>query len=103
MTPKTPPLRDRAYLTWLREQPCVLTGERSSERESVDPAHIGTLGKGIKSPDNEALPLIHRLHAEGHQSGEMAMFRRHAPTWLLREALRAYARQMYREWKDGQR
>ena len=28
----------------------------------------------------------------------MSMFRKHAPDWLLREALRAYARGMYRQY-----
>lgn len=92
-------LRDRKYLDWLRTQPCVVTGLSGTDDMAVDPAHIGTLGKGIKSPDNHALPLLHSLHAEAHTKGEITVLRRHAPDWLLRDALRAYAEKMYAEWK----
>lgn len=98
---KQPILRDRKYLDWLRDQPCIVTGLRGTEENAVDPAHVGTLGKGIKSPDNEALPLCHSLHALAHQRGEISMFREKAPDWLLRAALRAYARELYASWKAG--
>ena len=100
LTPSTPVLRDRAYLDWLRTQPCIITGHRGTEHESVDPMHIGTLGKGIKSPDNEALPVGHSLHARAHQVGEVTFFRQNAPDWLIREAMRAYAREMYRRERE---
>ena len=90
---------DRKYLNWLRTEPCIITGLRGTEAETVDPAHVGTYGKGMKS-DDEALPLLHRFHGDGHQSGEMSMWRERIPNWLLREALRAYARERYREWKQ---
>lgn len=99
MIPKLPIIRDRAYLDWLHEQPCILTGQRGSANETVDPAHIGTLGKSIKSSDDEALPILHRFHAEGHQIGEMTMFRKYLPSDVLRAALRAYARELYRAWR----
>jgi len=91
-------LRDREYLDWLRTQPCILTGQLGHDAETVDPAHIGTSGKGIKSPDNEALPVIHSLHLEAHNTGEVSMFRKHLPDWLLRDMLRAYAREMYQDY-----
>lgn len=96
---KHAPIRDRKYLDWLREQPCVVTGLRDCE-----PAHVGTLGKGIKSSDSEALPLHWAKHREAHQKGEISMFRQHLPDSVLREALRAYARERYREYleeRDG--
>lgn len=93
-------LRDRPYLDYLRTQPCVITGLRGSEQETVDPCHISTAGKGIKSPDNEALPILHRFHAMAHNSGEVSMLRTCAPDWLMREAFKAYARQLYEEWKQ---
>ncbi|MEC9345529.1 MAG: hypothetical protein VYB54_04830 [Pseudomonadota bacterium] len=92
-------LRDRKYLDHLRSEPCVFTGFRGTEYETVDPAHIGTGGKGIKGPDSEALPVLHSIHAEMHQRGEMTVVRERAPDWLLRAALRAYARELYEEWK----
>lgn len=98
-----PIIRDQKYLDYLKTQPCILTGIRGhNDRETVDPIHIGTAGKGLKRSDDETLPVIHRLHALGHQKGEISMLRQHAPDWLLREAFRAYARQLYREWKEGQ-
>lgn len=98
---KQPILRDRAYLDHLRSEPCILTGFRATDLEGVDPAHIGTAGKGLKSPDDEALPIRHSLHAEGHQTGEASMLRTHAPDWLIRAAFRALAREMYREWRGA--
>jgi len=92
--------RDRAYLDWLRTQPCIITGRMGDDHESVVPAHIGTAGKGLKSPDSQALPVLASYHSLGHQKGEITMFRTHAPDWLIREALRAYAEKMYQEWKE---
>lgn len=90
-------VRDQAYLDFLKTEPCLLTGFRGHEYECVDPAHIGTYGKSAKT-DDEAIPLRHSIHVECHQKGEMTTLRRLIPDWLLRDALRAYARQMYREW-----
>ena len=101
LLPKHNPIRNRKYLDWIRQQPCVISGLRGNHFETVDPAHIGTLGKGIKSGDDEVLPLRHSYHVEGHQSGEISMFRKYAPDELIRDALRAYAREQYREWKNG--
>jgi hypothetical protein len=101
MNLKQPILRDRAYLDWLRTQPCIITGWLGDECQAVDPAHIGTAGRGIKSPDNEALPLAHYLHVLAHNKGEISMFRERLPDDVLRAALRALAREMYREYKES--
>lgn len=95
-------IRDRAYLDYLRTVPCVLTGRMATDCEAVDPCHIGTAGKGLKSPDDEALPILHSLHVEMHQKGEIETLRRLAPVWLLRMAFRALAREFYRDWKEKQ-
>ena len=95
-----PIIRDRAYLSWLRTQPCLITGLRGTETEGVDPCHIGTAGKGIKSSDDEALPISHAIHQRMHSAGEITTLRRLLPDYVLRQALRAYARECYREWKD---
>jgi hypothetical protein len=92
-------IRDRAYLDWLRMQPCILTGQRGNDSEAVDPAHIGQAGMGMKAGDDLALPVIHGLHLAMHNEGEIAVIRKHAPDWLLREAFRAYAREQYRLYK----
>jgi len=98
--PKGQCIKDRKYLDWLREQPCILTGQRGHDSEAVDPAHIGTYGRGMKT-DNEALPILHSLHVEGHASGEVSMLRKHAPDDVIRDAFRALADKLYREWKAG--
>ncbi len=96
--PKLTIIRDRAWLDYLHTQPCILTGQRGTEYETVDPAHIGAY-RGMKRSDDEVLPLLHSIHASGHQKGEMSLFRERLSDVVLREALRAYARQCYREWK----
>jgi hypothetical protein len=92
-------VRDRAWLDHLHGERCVISGLLGSETETVDPAHIGAF-KGMKRSDDEALPILHRYHLLGHQRGELSMWRQHMPDGLLREALRAYARQLYAEWKE---
>ena len=94
-------IRDRCYLDWLRTQRCIISGSFESPDDPVEAAHVGTLGKSIKSPDDEALPLKHSLHAASHQMGEMSFYRKHASDALLRAALRALAREMYEEWKKS--
>lgn len=94
-------LRDPAYLLYLRSQPCIITGQYANDNESVVAAHIGTAGKGVKSPDDWALPLSHWVHQECHQKGEISTLRRLSPDWLLRAAFRALAEKLYREWKEA--
>ena len=101
MNLKRPPLRDNKYLLWLRTQPCILTGQYA-DHESIVAMHVGTSGRGMKSPDDEALPVCNSLHQEGHQSGEITMLREHAPDWLLRAMARAYAREMYQEYLENE-
>ena len=98
---RNPPLRDRKYLNWLRTQPCIVTGQYGDDHETVDPAHMGTAGVGLKSDDCLALPLLHSIHAACHQKGEMTVLRKMLPNDVLRAALRAYAREMYQQWSDG--
>lgn len=96
--PKLVIVRDQKWIDHLKTEPCILTGYRGGEFMSVDPLHIGTLGARIKSSDDECLPVRHDLHALGHQKGEMTMFREHIPDWVLREALRLFAKRMYENW-----
>ena len=98
---KSPPLRDRKYLDWLRTQPCIVTGLRARPDDAVEACHVGTAGKGIKSGDDEALPMLHSCHAMAHQSGEISYFRKYLPNSVIRAALRAYARELYRAWKGA--
>lgn len=105
MTPlrqRQPRLRDQKYLDWLKTQPCICTGLRGSDWEGVDPAHLGTAGRGMKSDDRDALPLIHHLHLMQSAIGEAAMWRTYLPDDVLMAALKAYARERYEEWKTEQ-
>lgn len=96
-----PRFEDQAYLDWLKTQRCIITGFLGSERDAIDPLHVGTLGRGVKSHDYWALPVLHSLHAEGHAKGEITMFRKYAPDDVLRAALRAYAKEMHSKWRVG--
>lgn len=95
--PKMIIVRDRKYLDWLHDQPCIITGQYGNDHETIDPAHIGSF-KSMKRSDDEVLPVLHRFHGAGHNGGEMSMWRKELPDSVLREALRAYARQLYREY-----
>lgn len=99
LLPKSRIVRDQAWLDHLKERRCIITGLHGTDYDAVDPAHIGTLGRGIKSSDDEVLPILHRYHVMQPQMGEMTMWRKFVPDDVLRAALRAYAREMYAEWK----
>lgn len=92
-------IRDKKYLEWLRDQRCVFKGVYGSEYNAVEAMHIGTAGKGVKSPDDEALPALHSIHHASHQRGEMTVIREVIPDDVLRAALRAYARELYQQYK----
>jgi hypothetical protein len=100
MIPKFEAFRDPEWIERIKTMRCILTGMATHEYEAVDPMHIGTLGRGVKAHDYWVLPVRHSLHQEGHNSGEVSMLRKHAPDWLLRDAFRAYAHQMWREAHD---
>jgi len=95
-------LRDRKYLDSLRGMRCIVTSRKGNDNETIDPAHIGTAGKGLKSPDSEALPIMHWIHAKMHERGEITILRAMLPDDVLRDALRAYARERYHRWLNSQ-
>jgi len=88
-------IRDKKYLKFLRTEPCLITGLRATEDMSVVAHHVGTAGKGIKSPDNEAIPLRQDRHRELHQIGEVEFYRQHLPNFVLLAAMKAYAREIH--------
>ena len=101
MIPKRPPVRDRKWLDHLRTERCIITGRHAQPNDAVDPCHVGTAGKGIKSGDDEALPILHSVHVQCHGDGEISTLRQCLPDDVLRAALRAYARERYAAYKDG--
>lgn len=92
-------LRDETWIKHLRTERCLFTGQYASENDAVDPFHIGSYGRSMKSPDNEVLPILHSLHVLSHNSGEVSFLRNQSPDDVLREAFRALARQHYLSWK----
>ncbi|HYF56836.1 MAG TPA: hypothetical protein VEA41_21485 [Salinarimonas sp.] len=100
LLPKARIIRDQDWLDHLKTERCILTGLYGNDYEGIDPAHIGTLGRGIKSSDDEVLPILHKFHALQPSMGEMTMWRTHLPDDVLRDALKALAREMYAKWKE---
>ena len=64
--PKT--LRNKAYLRWLRDQPCALCGQERTEYLDVVPAHASGGGIGIKAGDDTCIPLCVRHHSLEHSA-----------------------------------
>lgn len=96
-------LRDRKYLLWLRDQPCVITGQHGTEFNAIDPAHIRSAayaGTGIKPPDNHVLPVLHSIHLDMHQHGDMAVLKDSGDDRVLRHMAIAYAEKLYAQYKQ---
>lgn len=77
--PKPKTFRSPKYLAWLRTQPCAWCG-RPAPSEA---AHMGGGGKGIKGPDNLAIPLCggpNGCHAYSHRHGVLPLGQSHHGT-----------------------
>ncbi len=56
--PRRGPVKDPAYLEWIRTQPCCICERLGVLQEgSTEAAHVGDRGLGQKCSDLEALPL----------------------------------------------
>ena len=94
-------LRDPDYLDWIKEHArCVCSELKASEYNIVEPAHTGTLGRGIKSPDNEVLPMLHYWHHKCHTEGELTTLRYALSDEAFRKALRALGREIHQEYLE---
>jgi hypothetical protein len=98
LIPKSPPLRDKAFLLSLRETPCVFT--RSTE---VEASHIrkGTnTGGGAKPHDFYCLPLHYELHRELHRVGEITFYQERIKEdpHVMMEMVLAYSKLRYMKW-----
>ena len=107
LLPKATIIRDRRYLDSLHDDPCLFTGQTSGDHGSVVPCHVGTLGRGIKSSDDEALPLWWIFNATRNPPGyhqnwrsEVEMLRVCPPDDVVLRAYRALGRELYRERKQ---
>lgn len=61
---RTKPVRNSAYLRWIRSLPCSVC----RTRWQVEAAHTGPHGMGQKSSDLSAIPLCARHHRTGNDS-----------------------------------
>lgn len=67
LLPKNESLRCRAYLDWLRLQPCQHCGRTPYPPHSYsEPSHAGFRGTALKAPDNLASSACHTCHARHH-------------------------------------
>lgn len=107
LLPKQTIIRDRKYLDAQHDMRCLFTGAQSGDHGSVVPCHIGTLGRGIKSSDDETLPLWWIFNATRNPVGytpewrsEVEMLRVCPPDEVVLSAYRALARERYQKWKN---
>jgi hypothetical protein len=62
---RTPRDRDKAYLAFIRQQPCSVLGCKSNYQEA---AHTGDRALGRKADDRQCIPLCPFHHQTGNQS-----------------------------------
>lgn len=91
--PKTKPLRDPAYLAWLRKLPCAVCG-----RGPCEAAHQRLLGGGTgsKPDDRYALPMCQGCHESEHRRGVVTTWNENLPGNMEydRHSLREYLREL---------
>ena len=100
--PKPVPVRDRAYLDWLRGQPCVACGFP----HGCDPSHHGAHGMGTKADDDRAVSMCRRCHDHWERGAPRRVFaREHLDDDATDEWLRDQARRLravfMKEREDG--
>lgn len=79
--PKRKPAKSKAYLAWIHELPCVVTGRHGVEAAhlsfaATEYAHYGR-AKGRKAPDRWALPLCSQEHHKQHDMGDERAYWQH--------------------------
>jgi hypothetical protein len=106
LIPKQEIVRDRKYLDAQHGLRCLFTGSQSGDHGSVVPCHIGTLGRGIKSSDDETLPLWWIFNATRNPVGyqpewrsEIEMLRLCPPDDIVLRAYRALGRELYQAYR----
>lgn len=90
------PLRDPAFLAWLRHQWCIVCEFRTGSEAGtnhIEAAHVGIRGLRQKSSDREAVPLCVRHHRTGkdshHVLGKRFWTHHHLDKGLILAALHA--------------
>lgn len=77
--PKKKPTKNRDYLSFIHQLPCVVSGVREVQAAHLSfaaprYAHYGR-GKGSKAPDRWALPLSEAEHRRQHSGSEETYWR----------------------------
>ncbi|MBU0515573.1 MAG: DUF968 domain-containing protein [Proteobacteria bacterium] len=70
---RSEPFRDKAYLAYIRLQPCLVCGGARGPSEAH---HEDNGGKGLKGSDYRALPLCSIHHRERHDTGQQTFWTR---------------------------
>ena len=73
LLPKSPKIRNKKHLVWLRELPCAFCKSPAPSEASHIRLH-GMAGVGMKSSDSRALPSCHECHMEAHRLGERTFY-----------------------------
>tara|TARA_R110001632_G_scaffold212533_1_gene338458 strand:- start:12 stop:332 length:321 start_codon:yes stop_codon:yes gene_type:complete len=104
---KTKAIRDRKYLDWVRDQPCLVTGVYSNDYETVDPAHFrwnSGGGTGLKPPDSMVNPLVHSEHMKQGAMGEQEYWLEavNKNPQILNEFIKDALKWRYFQWKQSE-
>ena len=59
------PARDKAYMRWVKQWPCIVC----KTRWNIEPSHTGPHGISTKASDYSCIALCHKHHQELHQIG----------------------------------
>ena len=82
MNQRRPRYKDPKYLEWVREQDCVVCGEKTQTEEAahirMEDADVGKpmTGMGTKPDDFYVLPLCNLHHQQQHAVAEWAFWSR---------------------------
>ena len=98
---KIAPIRDRAYLDFLRTQPCIVT-QATGECEPAHLRLLGAGGMGQKPGDDLAVSLhwkLHRMQSELGEGRAWVKFANEYPEFLWRLLINE-AKRRYRMYRD---
>jgi hypothetical protein len=79
MIPKRKPTRNKDYLHWVKEQPCVVCGHPVSDAHHLIGHGMGKMGG--KGSDLTAIPLCRVHHDDLHNGGYKTWERLHGSQW----------------------
>lgn len=63
------PVRDKAYLAWIRKKPCLVCGYSGQDSVPHHENERGHGGRGTKTSDHRTLPVCRICHDYRHTQG----------------------------------